>query len=156
MWKQDRLIWRCQRYWMWITTVENKFCSTLFPKRNRTFISCLSFGEECRSVNFGPNAIWTECPIIGCLEKSYLVWPRQEEHFAPLSRLWSMSFSQRVSFRWGGASTHWGGSYPDVVQEGQNAPPGGVILYSAPWKMGRLKLHFSWCVILAMSGNCFT
>ena len=34
---------------------------------------------------------------------------------------------------WGRASTLWGGSYLDVIQEGQNDPPGGAILYTPFW-----------------------
>ena len=44
------------------------------PKETQLFLSCLSFGEECRSVKFGPNIIFTMLlvPIWGLL----LVTPR--------------------------------------------------------------------------------
>ncbi len=55
--------------------------------------------------------------ILNFVEKSYLVWPRQEGHFAPLSRLWSMSFSQWVSFynEWLPSITKWVWPYSTSV-----------------------------------------
>ncbi len=89
------------------------------PKETQLFWSCLSFGEECRSVNFGPNFICTLLLVTIC-PKTHSKIPHR---YRTVRGHLSTSHSCKEHFPWC--------TWPGVTDPG----PG------SPWEIWKLKLR---------------